>query len=79
MAVADAFDAMTSDRSYRGGMPNEKAVAILKEGAGTQWDAEIVAKFLEVFEDIERIQREYSRPAHPPRKAPVQQVTCEDL
>ncbi|MDQ0918917.1 HD-GYP domain-containing protein [Paenibacillus sp. V4I5] len=38
IAVADAFDAMTSDRPYRKGMPVEKALAILAEGKGTQWD-----------------------------------------
>ncbi|MCY0888502.1 MAG: HD domain-containing protein [Alicyclobacillaceae bacterium] len=38
MAIADAFDAMTSDRPYRRGMPAEKAISILREGRGTQWD-----------------------------------------
>ena len=46
LAVADAFDAMTSDRPYRSGMPVSRAVAILTEGAGQQWDPEIVAVFL---------------------------------
>ena len=38
MAVADAFSAMTTDRPYRKGMDREKALSILEEGAGTQWD-----------------------------------------
>ncbi|MBJ8191221.1 HD-GYP domain-containing protein, partial [Bacillus cereus] len=38
IAVADAYDAMTSDRPYRQGMKEEKAVMILEEGKGTQWD-----------------------------------------
>ncbi|MMZ44774.1 Cyclic di-GMP phosphodiesterase response regulator RpfG [compost metagenome] len=38
IAVADAYDAMTSDRPYRKGMKEEKAVMILEEGKGTQWD-----------------------------------------
>jgi len=46
MAVADAYDAMTSDRPYRKGMPMEKAMQILRDGAGTQWDARIVDVFL---------------------------------
>jgi putative nucleotidyltransferase with HDIG domain len=46
LAVADAFDAMTSDRPYRSGMPVSRAVSILTEGAGQQWDPEIVAVFL---------------------------------
>lgn len=49
MAVADAFDAMTSDRPYRKGMPKQKAVSILQEGAGTQWDPEIVSLFSELM------------------------------
>ncbi len=38
VAVADAFSAMTTDRPYRKGMAREKALSILEEGAGTQWD-----------------------------------------
>lgn len=45
IAVADAFDAMTSDRPYRKGMKEEKAVTILEEGKGTQWDSH----FAEIF------------------------------
>ncbi|WP_338130686.1 hypothetical protein [Cohnella ginsengisoli] len=44
--MADAFDAMTSDRPYRRGMPFEKALAILEEGKGTQWDPAYVELFV---------------------------------
>lgn len=37
VSVVDAWDAMISDRPYRDGMPRERAEAILREGAGTQW------------------------------------------
>jgi HD-GYP domain-containing protein (c-di-GMP phosphodiesterase class II) len=47
IAVADAFDAMTTTRSYRGAMSRERAIAILMEGAGVQWDARVVAVMLE--------------------------------
>ena len=47
IAVADSYDAMTSARSYRGAMPHERAVAILMEGAGVQWDAAVVGAMLE--------------------------------
>ena len=50
LAVADAYDAMTSDRPYRQGMPREKAVAILESRAGIQWDAELVRVFLAIPE-----------------------------
>jgi diguanylate cyclase (GGDEF)-like protein/PAS domain S-box-containing protein len=46
MAVADAFSAMTTHRPYRKGMPEEKALAILAEGSGTQWDPACVQAFL---------------------------------
>lgn len=46
IAVADSFDAMTSDRPYRKGMPVAKAMAILRDGRGRQWDAAIVDAFL---------------------------------
>jgi len=40
--VADAFDAMTSDRPYRRALPFDAAVQELERGAGTQFDAEVV-------------------------------------
>ncbi len=49
MAVADAFSAMTTDRPYRKGMAQAKALAILEAGAGTQWDAVCVAAFVSVM------------------------------
>jgi HD-GYP domain-containing protein (c-di-GMP phosphodiesterase class II) len=75
MAVADAFDAMTSDRPYRKGMPLEKAEAILREGAGSQWDSGVVDAFFEVRDEIFEIRRDFipaqrpvrdrTAPAHP--------------
>jgi HD-GYP domain-containing protein (c-di-GMP phosphodiesterase class II) len=44
--VADAYDAMTSNRSYRLGMSHEKAISILVEYAGTQFDPHIVDVFV---------------------------------
>ncbi|HMP40509.1 MAG TPA: HD-GYP domain-containing protein, partial [Roseiflexaceae bacterium] len=42
IAVADSFDAMTSDRPYRKGMSVEQATPILRAGRGTQWDAALL-------------------------------------
>ena len=50
VSIADAFDAMTSDRPYRKGMPKEKAIEILKEGRGTQWDAKLIDHFIELIQ-----------------------------
>lgn len=46
LAVADAFDAMTSTRPYRNGMPIEQVEGIFREGAGKQWDAKVVELLL---------------------------------
>ena len=54
-AVADAFDAMGSDRPYRKGMADEKLDGILQNGAGQQWDPEVVAAFFAAREDIRDI------------------------
>ena len=42
VAVADAFDAMTTDRVYRPAMPLEKALGILREESGRHFDANVV-------------------------------------
>jgi len=42
VACGDAFNAMTSDRSYRKAMPLEEAVAELRRGSGTQFDPRVV-------------------------------------
>ena len=47
MAVADSFDAMTSDRPYRSGMSVAKASSILRQGRGEQWDPQVVDAFLD--------------------------------
>ncbi len=46
MAVADAFDAMCSERKYRPAIPVEKTLAILEENAGVQFDPEVVDVFV---------------------------------
>ncbi len=46
-AIADAFDAMTSDRSYRKGMPWQDAVAEILRCAGAQFDADMARVFAE--------------------------------
>ena len=49
IAVADAYDAMISDRVYRKAMKKEEAVEEIKKNAGTQFDPEIVKIFLELI------------------------------
>jgi HD-GYP domain-containing protein (c-di-GMP phosphodiesterase class II) len=55
VAVADAFDAMTSDRPYRAGMPPERAFAELAAGAGTHFDPVCVEAFFRVRPKVEAL------------------------
>lgn len=50
IAIADVYDALTSDRSYRTRMPVDKAVAILRENSGSQFDPEIAELFLHLLD-----------------------------
>jgi putative nucleotidyltransferase with HDIG domain len=58
VAVADAFDAMSSDRPYRKGMPADKVGAIFEGGSGTQWDAAVIDAFFAARDDIHAISSE---------------------
>ncbi|MEO6056657.1 MAG: HD domain-containing phosphohydrolase, partial [Gemmatimonadales bacterium] len=51
VAVADAFDAMTTERPYRESRPPEAAVAELRRVAGTQLDPDAVEAFVDAFPD----------------------------
>jgi HD domain len=46
IALADGYDAMTSDRPYRKGMPHEEALRRIEEGAGTQYPAALARLFV---------------------------------
>jgi len=49
VAVADAYDAMVTDRPYRAGMPSWKAYEELEKSAGKQFDSKVVKAFKEVL------------------------------
>jgi putative nucleotidyltransferase with HDIG domain len=51
MAVADSFDAMTSDRPYRKAMGVEQALTEIIKNSGTQFDPKIVEVFVEIIND----------------------------
>jgi putative nucleotidyltransferase with HDIG domain len=46
VSIVDAFDAMTSDRCYRDGMPASDAIRVLYQNRGTQFDADMVEAFI---------------------------------
>jgi HD-GYP domain-containing protein (c-di-GMP phosphodiesterase class II) len=49
LSVADAYEAMTSNRPYRKSMPRETAIRILKEEKGKQFDPTVVDAFLDIM------------------------------
>jgi HD-GYP domain-containing protein (c-di-GMP phosphodiesterase class II) len=54
--VSDAYDAMTTDRSYRRAMTHEKAISILFENAGTQFDPHVVETFVSLPRELITLQ-----------------------
>lgn len=54
IAVADVFDALTSDRPYRDGMPIEKAIHIISEGVGSHFCPTVVAAFFRYIKTLKK-------------------------
>jgi hypothetical protein len=73
IAVADAFDSMTSTRSYREAKTNDQAVAELRRGAGTQFDPLVVEAFIAA---VGRVGWDRPGPASAP--ADLATVTVQD-
>lgn len=57
MAVADVYDALVSERSYKKGMDADKAFYIIQEGSGTHFDPNVVEAFLARKEDVIHVSR----------------------
>lgn len=57
MAVADAYDALRSERPYKDAFPHEKCVKIIREGSGTQFDPNIISCFIEVEDEFDETHR----------------------
>ena len=51
IAVADTYDAMTSDRAYRRALPHEVAVTEIERCSGSQFDPEVSHSFCEGLDD----------------------------
>lgn len=58
-AVADVFDALTTDRPYRKALSNSAAFEILRSGRGKHFAPDLVDLFLEQAEELTQIQRRY--------------------
>lgn len=57
MAIADVYDALTSNRCYRSALSHEEAYGMIMEGSGTQFDPALVAAFDDISEEFLRISR----------------------
>ena len=60
IALADVFDAISSKRVYREPMPEEKVLAIIREGAGKHFDPELVEIFLSCLAEVNEIKVKYA-------------------
>ncbi len=61
MAVADVFDALTSARIYKPPFTMEKALAIIQEGSGTQFDPKCVEVFMESLPEVKQVLKKYNQ------------------
>lgn len=57
LAIVDVYDALVSDRPYKKAFSHDKAVEIIAEGRGTQFDPELVDVFLEIHEEFRALAR----------------------
>jgi putative two-component system response regulator len=60
MAVADVYDALISRRVYKDPMPHEEAMEIIKAGAGTHFDPDMVTAFLSISGQFHEIALKYA-------------------
>ena len=58
MAIADVFDAVSAKRCYRDAMPLAKCFSIIEEGAGRDFDPELVAIFMHARDQVEALYHE---------------------
>jgi putative two-component system response regulator len=63
VAVADVFDALTSDRVYRPRLELGDALDIIKSGRATHFDPNVVDAFLSSWDEVLRVHDDYSDPA----------------
>ncbi|MGH2700571.1 MAG: HD domain-containing phosphohydrolase [Actinomycetota bacterium] len=58
VAVADVFDALTTDRVYRPALPLGRALDIMRDGKGTHFEVEALEAFFGALDDVIRIHEE---------------------
>ncbi|MDO9451444.1 MAG: two-component system response regulator [Stagnimonas sp.] len=60
VAIADVFDALTSERPYKKAWPVEEAVALLKNNAGSHFDPTLIALFIACLPDVMKVRAMYA-------------------
>lgn len=60
IAVADSYDAMTSDRPYRIGLPIEQTERVFESSAGRQWDPDVIEAYFACRDDIRVLCQQFS-------------------
>ncbi|HUU00879.1 MAG TPA: HD domain-containing phosphohydrolase [Myxococcota bacterium] len=55
IAVADAYDAMTSNRPYRQALPHTEALSEIGKASGLQFDSQVVDAFLSVIDEVREV------------------------
>jgi PAS domain S-box-containing protein len=79
VALADVYDALTSDRPYKSAMSHEDALAFIVEGRGTQFDPDIVDAFLQNQEAFRSIRSFNEFEEHPEKFAALLDQQVKEL
>ena len=59
-AIADAYDALTSDRVYRAGVPHDKAVQLMFQERAAHFDPDMVDAFIEIQDEFQAIAKRFA-------------------
>jgi PAS domain S-box-containing protein len=82
VAVADVYDALTHDRPYKAAWPVDQALAMIRSGAGGQFDPAVVDAFLEIIGQpggtVSRLPSERLRDSRPSAPAPPIAAIAEE-
>lgn len=61
VAIVDVYDALVHDRVYRGAIPEEEALEIMKEGRGKHFDPDMFDVFLQALPELRGIRQEFGQ------------------
>ena len=76
VAIADVYDALTSERPYKEAWPHEKALEYIRLNSGTHFDPHIVSLFIDNLQDILEIKQHYADQTPHPGRYYVERTTA---